>query len=207
MKLTLDKLHENRIEFLAQDVTVSMANTLRRYSMSRVPILAIDKVTFYDNTSPLWDEYVAHRLGLLPITTPDKLPENSEIVFSLDAEGPKTVHASELKSSDKEIKVAKGTIPVLTLAANQRIRFECKAVVGTGRKHAKFQAGLVAYGNEGKGLRFFVESFFQMEPIEVIQRGCDAIESDLDAIEEVLSEKPKKKKKAEKEKVEKDEKE
>lgn len=158
--MKLDKKHENRIEFVA-DVSTSFANMIRRYSMSRVPVMAIDSVTFYDNTSPLWDEYIAHRLGLLPLTTPEKTPASAEIILSLDAEGPKTVYSSEMTSSDKDIVVAKN-IPIVTLGQGQHLRFEAKAIQGTGRGHAKFQAGIVSYGKEGDSLKFFVESCYQM---------------------------------------------
>lgn len=194
--MKLDKKHENRIEFVA-DVSTSFANMIRRYSMSRVPVLAIDSVTFYDNTSPLWDEYIAHRLGLMPLTTPDKTPEGAEIIFSLDAEGPKTVYSSEMKSSDKDITLAKN-MPIVTLGQGHHLRFEAKAVLGTGRAHAKYQAGIVSYGREGDSLRFMVESCYQMAPAEVIERGCDVIISDIESIEEALGKKPEKKKKAKK---------
>lgn len=206
MKLSLDKKHGNRIEFVAKDVSLTLANLIRRYSIARVPVLAIDSVTFYDNTSAFWDEYIAHRLGLMPITTPDHLPEGTEIVFSLDAEGPKTAYASDLVSTDKSISVAKGNITIATLGPNQRLRFEGSAVLGTGRKHAKFQAGLVGYGMEKESLKFFVESFFQMEPSEVLVRGCNVIEADIERIEEALGKKSEKKKKASKKKEEKEEK-
>jgi len=198
MKLVLDKKHGNRIEFLVSDTTTSFANMVRRYSISRVPILAIDKVTFYDNNSAFWDEYLAHRLGLMPITTPDKFPEDGEVIFSLDAEGPKTVLSSEIESSDKGINIAQGEIIVGTLGQGQHLRFEGVAVLGTGKKHAKFQAGLVGYGEEEKNLRMFVESFYQMKPSEVILRGLDQITGDLEVIEAALSGKKPAKKKAEK---------
>ena len=196
--MKLDKKHENRVEFVA-DVSTSFANLVRRYSIGRIPVLAIDQVTFYDNSSPLWDEYIAHRLGLMPIATPDRTPESAEIVFSLDAEGPKTVFSSEMKSSDKDIRMAK-SIPIVTLGPNQHLRFEAKAVLGNARKHAKFQAGIVSYGSGGKEgtLRFLVESCYQMEPSEVIGRACDVIEGDIEAIEEALGRKPAKKAKKEK---------
>ncbi len=193
MKLTLDKKHGNRIEFITKGISTTFANMVRRYSMSRVPVLAIEKVVFYDNTSALWDEYIAHRLGLLPIVTPDKTPESAEIVFTLDAEGPKTTYSSDMTSSDKDITV-KENITIATLGPNQHVRFEAKAVLGTGRNHAKFQAGLVSYGGEDD-LKMFVESFFQMAPQDVLIRGCDVIESNIEAIEEVLGKKVEKKKK------------
>jgi DNA-directed RNA polymerase subunit D len=206
MKLVLDKKHGNRIEFIAKGVSSSFANMSRRYSMTHVPVLAIDSVMFYDNTTAFWDEYIGHRLGLLPIVTPDNLPENTEIIFSIDAEGPKVTHASDMISSDKEISVAKGNISIVTLGPNQHLRFEAKAVLGTAQKHAKYQASLVAYGFEGEDLRFMVESFYQMEPAEVICRGCDAIEHDIEEIEAALGKKPVKAEKPAKKKAEKKEK-
>lgn len=130
MKLVLDKKHGNRIEFIAKPLEASFANMLRRYSMSRVPVLAIDEVVFYDNSSAFWDEYIGHRLGLIPLTTPDNTPASAEVLFSLDAEGPKTVYASDMVSADKDIAVTKGNIVVVTLGPNQHLRFEAKAVLG-----------------------------------------------------------------------------
>jgi DNA-directed RNA polymerase subunit D len=200
MKLSLDKKHGNRIEFIAKDLTLTLANIIRRYSMTRVPILAIDSVVFYDNNSAFWDEYLSHRLGLIPITTPENLPESTEVVFTLDAEGPKAVHASDMASNDKGISVAAGAIVIATLGPNQKLRFEGKAILGTSRKHAKYQAGLVSYGQEKDNLKMMVESFYQMEPSEVLLRGCAVIESDIEKIEEALGKKPEKKKKASKKK-------
>lgn len=199
MKLTLDKKQENRIEFLADGLSMTLVNVIRRYSMSYVPVLAIDTVVFYDNTSSFWDEYIAHRLGMIPITTPDKMPKNTEVVLTLDAEGPKTVYSSEIQSSDKDITIAKEKIIVATLAQNQRLRFECKTAVGIGRKHGKYQAGIVSYGEEGKSLRIRVESFYQMQPSEVLERGIGVLESHIEEIEEALGEKKPAKKKKEKE--------
>ncbi len=187
MELVLEKKHENRLEFAAKGIESGFANMIRRYSMSRVPVLAMDNITVYDNNSSFWDEYIAHRLGLMPVVTPKKTPKSAEIIFTLDAEGPKKVYSGDLKSSDKGIKIAFDNIPVITLNQNQRIRLEGKAVLKSSREHAKFQAGLVAYGKEEDGtFKFMVESFYQMPPKDVIERGCDEIAGDIAEIEKAL---------------------
>lgn len=193
MNLVLEKKHENRIEFLVDGISFGFANMIRRYAMARVPVLAIDTVTFYDNSSPFWDEYLAHRLGLMPVTTPAKTPESAEIIFSLDAAGPKVVYSGDMKSSDDGIKMAQEKIVISTLGENQTLRFEAKAIVGTAKTHAKFQSGLMAYGEKEGKFKFFIESFHHMPPKELMKRGCEMIEKDIDAVIKGVSKKPKKK--------------
>jgi DNA-directed RNA polymerase alpha subunit len=198
MELTLEKKHENRIEFLIDGMSTGFANTLRRYAMNRVPVLAMDTVTFYDNTTSMWDEYIAHRLGLMPVFTPEDFPKEGEVVFSIDETGPKVVYSKDFKSSDKEIKIAQDDIVVVTLGQGQHIRLEAKARLGIGVQHAKYQAGLVSYGVENGKLRMMVESFYHMPPVRILLTSCDEIDSDISTILEALGEKPARKAKKEK---------
>jgi DNA-directed RNA polymerase I and III subunit RPAC1 len=41
--------------------------TPRRILLAEIPTMAIEKVFVYDNSSILHDEFLAHRLGLVPI--------------------------------------------------------------------------------------------------------------------------------------------
>ena len=51
----------------ASDSDVSFANALRRIILVETPTLAIEVVKVIENTSVFHDEFLAHRLGLIPI--------------------------------------------------------------------------------------------------------------------------------------------
>jgi DNA-directed RNA polymerase II subunit RPB3 len=82
-------------EFLLSGTDASMANALRRIMIAEVPTVAIDLVEFEDNTTVLNDEFIAHRLGLIPLASARaasmkhpyevyERPEEAEVAFTLD---------------------------------------------------------------------------------------------------------------------------
>jgi DNA-directed RNA polymerase subunit D len=183
MKAELVESKENKISMNVSGVDLAFMNAVRRYCMGRVQILAIDSITMYENTSSMFDEYVTHRIGLIPLITPKGVKEGMEVAFSLDESGPKVVYSGDLKTTDKDVKVAKEMIPIITLFEGQNLRLEGKAVASNGRTHAKFQSGLAAYGEGEKGnVVFKAESFFQMSPKEMLVRGCKQLEEDLSVL-------------------------
>lgn len=66
-KVEVLNLSSQEIKFVLSDTDTSMANTVRRIMIAEVPTLAIDLVEFHENSSVLNDEYLAHRLGLIPL--------------------------------------------------------------------------------------------------------------------------------------------
>ena len=59
-----------------------MANALRRIIISEVPTMAIEMVQVAENTSCLNDEFIAHRIGLVPLYSEnvDEFEFNSKCV-------------------------------------------------------------------------------------------------------------------------------
>jgi len=66
-KVQILHMASHEAKFILSETDTSMANTLRRIMIAEVPTLAIDLVEFHENSTVLNDEYIAHRLGLIPI--------------------------------------------------------------------------------------------------------------------------------------------
>lgn len=152
MKIDIVEMTDRFAKLDIQDASPHIVNTLRRTLVADVPKLAIEYVTFYDNTSALFDEIISHRLGLLPVPTDLKALvrredctcdnegcANCTVRFTLSKEGPGTVVSGDLQSDDPEFRVADPDIPIVRLLANQRLILETEAILGTGSQHAKWQ--------------------------------------------------------------------
>nr|UXY87427.1 DNA-directed RNA polymerase II [Cryptomonas sp.] len=63
------ELSDFETSFLFKNTDYSIINSLRRTMMSEVPTIAIDLVLIEINSSPLHDEFICHRLGLLPLVS------------------------------------------------------------------------------------------------------------------------------------------
>lgn len=61
------EMNEEYIEFELTKSDTSMANALRRMIIAEVPTMAIDQVFIHENSSVLFDEFLAHRLGMVPL--------------------------------------------------------------------------------------------------------------------------------------------
>lgn len=66
-KIEILSIAPHAISFVLSETDTSMANAMRRIMIGEVPTLAIDLVEYSGNSSVLNDEYIAHRLGLIPI--------------------------------------------------------------------------------------------------------------------------------------------
>ena len=149
---------EGKLSFIIRDTTPAFMNMLRRIIIENVPTLAIEEVEFHKNDSILYDEMIAHRLGLTPLTTDLKtynLPENCKckgkgcarcsVKLVLNEKGPKTVYASSLKSDDPKVKPAFPKTPIVKLLKEQKLHFIATAILGQGKTHTKWNPSRAYY--------------------------------------------------------------
>lgn len=162
MKVELIELGEDRVRFLLSGVSAALANGIRRACMSEVPILAIDELSLYDNTSVLFDEQIALRMGLVPLQVedPDVFSRSEEcqcngegcpgcrVDFMLSVEGPGMVYSKDIQFTDPSVKPAFDKIPIVILGEGEKLVMEGYATKRVGRDHSKWQSGtLCGYKN------------------------------------------------------------
>ena len=189
MDFDVEKASAEEIKFTLSGVGTAFANAVRRTGMSQLKIFGIEKIMVYENSSAMFDEYIANRIGLVPIETPEGYTDKDVVLFTLDKDGPGTVYSKSLKSSDAKVKVANGDIPLMKLTEGQHLRIEATAKLGTAKSHARHQAGLLAYGMDAKDkgtFHFTVESFGQITAKEMLARTADILEEKLEEMKKQL---------------------
>ncbi|KAI9739380.1 MAG: 45 kDa subunit of RNA polymerase II [Claussenomyces sp. TS43310] len=156
---------QEHVDFELQNVDLSFANSLRRTMLAEIPTIAIDLVEIEANTSVLADEFLSHRLGLLPLNSKNA----DEVVYSRDCDCDQycelcsvtltlharctgdeimKVYARDLLVDAKRANKWVGT-PVITdpeglgtvickLRKDQELRMKCIAKKGIAKEHAKW---------------------------------------------------------------------
>lgn len=202
MKVKVLEKKDNKIKFTISDITTAMAGELRRIMISEVSTMAIETVDINRNESALWDEIVAHRLSLVPLTFDTKFFNKKEVckckgkgcthcqvTMVIKKKGPVTVYSGDMKSTDKKVKSVYDKIPITKLEENQEFEMEAVAQLGTGREHAKWQAAVVGYkaDDKKKEFTFMVESVCGLKPNEVVTLALDVLDNKLKEFEDGVS--------------------
>ncbi|RNJ26183.1 DNA-directed RNA polymerase subunit D [Halosegnis longus] len=134
---------DTEARFLVRNIEPAFANGIRRAMVADVPTLSIDEVRVVENSSVMFDEQIAHRLGMVPLTTPpSEFDEDDVVTLAIDVEGPDTAYSGDLVSSDGLVEPATDGIPIIELKEDQRLEVEADAVLDTGKSHAKHQGGV-----------------------------------------------------------------
>ena len=205
--LEVVKKDSQKISVKLKGVPIQYANALRRICLNGVPIFAIDTVDIIENSSVLPDEGLAHRLGLIPITTdlsrfnePSKCDCNSEsgcsnckVMLVLDtgeSDVTRTVFSNELSSEDDSIKPTSDKISIIQLAPGQRVKVECYARLGRGTDHAKWNSAnistLIETDKKDESI-LTVESTGALRPEQIILAGVDEVSNRLVEFKDMIN--------------------
>lgn len=157
MKIKVSSADETTAQVVFSDTSYGFVNALRRAITSEVPTLAIADVEFRKQGSALYDEVLAHRLGLVPLTTDYGSYEYEELddenarsaksmtTLTLSAKGPGSAYAELMVGRDPQVVAAQPKMPIVKLLEGQELEFEARAVMGKGKEHAKHVPGIVTY--------------------------------------------------------------
>ena len=170
MKVNVLKMEDYYAQVEFKDVNYSFVNSIRRSLVSMVPCLALHEIDFhmgslggyvdeesgdereYESISAMFNEIVAHRIGMLPVPTDEKTIEafgdsidddtkQPDIMYSLHKQGPCTVYSGDLEpvSGDTSLVIPETNVPLVKLAKGQAILVYAKAKIGNAQKHTKWQ--------------------------------------------------------------------
>lgn len=194
-----EKKDDNKIVFELSNADISYANTLRRLFMNEVPVMAIEDVELRKNDSGLYDEMIAHRLGLIPFKTDLKSYNlqaeckckgegcgRCQLKMTLKAKGPGTVYSGDIKTKDPKVKPVFSKMPIAKLLEGQELELEATAVLGLGKNHAKFSPCL-SYYKELVGIKIDKqpdnkEELVEQCPVKVFEIKNDKLTVDEDKV-------------------------
>ncbi|KAK9467357.1 DNA-directed RNA polymerase [Lipomyces arxii] len=161
-QVTIRQANDDSVDMVLSNVDLSLANSVRRVMLAEIPTIAIDLVEIEINTSVLADEFISHRLGLIPLDSRnadrllytrdcdcDQYCDNCSVILTLDArcesDATMDVYTRDLvPESSRQIgkpvikdEKQKGVL-ICKLRKHQELKLKCIAKKGIAKEHAKW---------------------------------------------------------------------
>ena len=205
-KIDVILFDNTKLEFTIKDVDISIMNSLRRICLAEVPTIAFDKFVIKRNDSVLHNEFLEHRLELIPIVSnnidniydirdekvcdnSEQLEEKCEIRYKLKEKCKGeilNVYSTDIKKEvrDTDILPIDNKILIVKLTKGQELDCELIARKGIAKEHSKWQAVSIAtcYEEENKVI-FNIETLKSLKPENVLLKAIDILINKLKNIE------------------------
>ncbi|ORX51656.1 RNA polymerase Rpb3/Rpb11 dimerization domain-containing protein [Hesseltinella vesiculosa] len=158
--VNIRELTKDSINFVLSDTDLSVANAIRRVMIAEVATVAIDMVEIEINTTVLADEFLAHRLGMVPIDsrevghlrytrdcTCSQYCKDCSVELTLHVkctdDRTREVTSRDLQTSNPEFSPVTQDkndtgILLVKLRKGHEIKLKCIAKKGVAKEHAKW---------------------------------------------------------------------
>ncbi|MCJ1459795.1 45 kDa subunit of RNA polymerase II [Mycoblastus sanguinarius] len=193
-RVTVREAASDHVDFTLSNVDLAFANSLRRTILAEVPTMAIDLVEIEANTSVLADEFIAHRLGLIPLNS----KQIEDVLYTRDCDCDQycehcsvTLTMAARCTSDEIMKVyARDLVvgeprpnewvgnPVITdeagygavickLRKGQEVRMKCVAKKGIAKEHSKWApTAAVGFEYDPHNKLKHVDYWYEEDPVK-----------------------------------------
>ena len=147
----------------------SIANALRRIMMMNLETIAPSDIIINKNTTCQTDEYIAHRIGLIPFIQNNK---DKDLSVSLSVKG-KTATTEDLIGNVNCPK----KVEIMNLIENQELDLTIVFRKGSGEEHSRFcSVAGVGFEKTEKCIHFVFESINFVNPIKHLENALNLLE-------------------------------
>jgi len=188
LKKVSESKKDMKLSFELNDCDEAFANSIRRTIIEEVPTLAVEDIEIKENSSALYDEMLALRIGLCPIktdlssyrlpTTEDEVNERAAsctLQLSLKVSKKGYVYGEDATSKDTKCTFVHPKMPIVKLAAKQKVDCVMFAVMGQGKDHIKWSPGIVWFHHQAdvkvNQKANLVEQFKHKYPPQIIDKS------------------------------------
>jgi len=191
------KNNSDNAVFVFKDVHNTIVNSIRRIILEEVPTFAIEDVEVVNNASPLYDETIAQRLGLVPIKT-DLSSYNlkseckcggigcalCEVSMHLKQDEDGYVYSGSITSDDPQIVPVDKEIPITKLFNGKTLELNLKAVLGNGNEHIKWAPAHTFLREVENNVELVIEPFGQLDSKVIYNTAIDTLIKKITELEE-----------------------
>lgn len=147
-------------------------NAIRRALMDDVKNIAPDRITIRKNTSCQTDEFIAHRIGMIPFRSIDGMEgfENSKTTLNVSG---RMATAKDIESSAYEAYI---DVPIMKLGPDQSLDLDITFRTGTGSEHARFShISAVSYKVEEKKTSIGFDTITDESPLVYLSAAVESL--------------------------------